>query len=105
MNDPTLAALQDSIAHWERMRDDRAETPEQPIAPDCALCRLFYTSRPSPTCCYGCPVYTTTSQQFCRGTPYAEAERAYDDPNEFAWKEAAQAEIDFLKSLLPEPAQ
>lgn len=58
--------------------------------------------------CDGCPVKAKVRTHGCIGTPWEGASIAYnhwksDDPSTtVAWQEAAQAEVDFLKSLLPE---
>lgn len=101
MDKETKTALLESIAHWERMRDDPC-CHERPGIADCALCGLFSNLR-----CRGCPVAEKTENIRCRETPHSEADLAWrlaQYPTEetlSAWRAAAQAEIDFLKSLLP----
>lgn len=96
----TLAAIQDSIKHWERMRDGKNGASENPGPAACALCVLFFDS----SSCAGCPIATKTVQKLCLGTPYYDAEKTwelrFEQPN--AWRYASQEMIDFLKSLLPE---
>lgn len=103
----TLTALKASIRHWEE--NVAAETPGKVKlgSRDCALCRAFQTwSRGQTSNCAGCPVAAKTGQHGCEGTPYRDAVFAHDkwddagDKN--AWRTAAQAELDFLRSLLPE---
>lgn len=107
MNPETKEALQKSIEHWKRMRDNPSED-EVPGPETCALCQKFIGSG-----CKGCPVAEQVINTNCKHTPYAIGERAFwyylnDDfapaPKERSlqkWKEAAQDEIDFLESLLP----
>lgn len=111
MDEVTLAALKESIAHWEQ--NLAAEYPDNVTigASNCALCGVFLTSN-----CAGCPVNAVTNGNNCLGKPssYIGAVSAfyswrdaveYKKPNraekDAAWRAAAQAEIDFLRSLLP----
>ena len=76
MNKKTLKALEESIAHWERMQDD-PDCGAEPSGTDCPLCARFGGEER----CYGCFV--------------AVAE----------WRRQATREIQFLRSLLPAPAK
>jgi len=103
MNTNTLKALKGSIRKWEgivagKLEDDGSD--------NCPLCRLFLHS--GSTYCAGCPVSTKTGLTFCNGTPYQNEwipifqdgsykRTVFDDET----RDAAQAELDFLKSLLP----
>lgn len=87
MDPATLVALKGSIAKWEGIV---AGGPEG----DCPLCLMFFRGRPIEDICVGCPVMERTGRRMCRGTPY------WDDTN----PKQAQAELDFLKSLLPKEA-
>lgn len=104
MNAETKQAILDSIAHWERMRDDwegcRTKR-ETPTGYNCPLCKLHYT-------CTSCPVKESTGVGSCLETPYTKALNEWKrlafnwpDRSEHRWKTAAQKEIDFLKGLLP----
>jgi hypothetical protein len=102
MDAKTLKALKASIAKWER--NVAAETPRDALtgSDDCPLCALFFRSN-----CNGCPVEDRTGKPVCRDTPYEFADRMlwqweYFDGSRERWQSAAQAEVDFLKSLLPE---
>jgi hypothetical protein len=101
MNAKTLKALKGSIRKWEKivagMGGDRGPA-------NCALCEMFLHEH----ACRGCPVYSRTGQEGCRGTPYDDwkGRRHPHGQNEvFAttphYKSAARAEVRFLKSLLP----
>lgn len=96
-----MQALEDSIAHWE------ANVAAQTIKDiklgirHCALCHVYYNSD-----CQGCPVNARTGQMYCVGSPYNAAqyaaERLEDNPTPETWeiyRRAAQAELNFLKSL------
>lgn len=108
MNPETKEALQKSIEHWKRMRDNPSKD-EAPGPETCALCQKFIDLD-----CVGCPVSEYIEESGCNNTPYGKAERAFwyylDDDSATApkerrlqrWKEAAQKEIDFLESLLPD---
>lgn len=101
-----LKALRESIAHWER--NVAAETPEDVRlgAENCACCAAVYDNIESD--CIGCPIHEKTGKSYCVGTPYEKADVAFfswlhknTDATRDAWRVAAQAELDFLRSLLP----
>jgi hypothetical protein len=105
MTPEALTALRASIKHWQD--NVAAETPDDAsiAAGDCALCDAFHDEGQ----CTGCPVFNLTGKPQCRKTPYANAsfwfEAWEDNPsikNITEWRKAAQAELDFLISLLPE---
>ena len=113
MNTETLNALNESIAHWERMRDgDPTFLVEVPYSSDCPLCELFEIpgEGEGTTLCEGCPVRKRAGFQCCQGTPWLRAAKAFDDarhqPEDSEemeqWRTAAEAMITFLRSLLPE---
>lgn len=110
MDKETLEALKASIAKWER--NAVAEKPEdyKTAATDCPLCGIFLFK---PLSCSGCPVSVETGRAGCDDTPFDDALEAHDDWMDArdsqafgeAARKAAQAEVDFLKSLLPESEQ
>ena len=107
-------ALRQSIAHWERMangkrrkmfnHDNGEYELEVPDADFCSLCVMAgYNPRINKfNDCKKCPVFMKTGLPGCDGTPYDKALDVFlsfgIDSDEF--KEAAQEEVDFLKSLL-----
>jgi hypothetical protein len=105
MDAETAKALEDSIAHWKRMRED-PECGEKPYGSDCALCAKFRPER-----CEGCPV-DDEGDGMCNGTPWDEASWAWhittldpgpiDPVSMVEWHEAADAEIAFLEGLREE---
>jgi len=108
MDDKTLTALQASIKHWEDNVAARGVKSVKLGIKECALCEYFGPfDEPS---CVGCPVSERTGLTGCEGTPYddvCEAEVEWSDhPRTNSYKEyfreIAQTELDFLKSLLPE---
>ena len=115
MDEPTLTALEDSIQKWEDIvAGDKIDMGWG----DCALCDEFLRR-----CCEGCPVAEHVDREGCRDTPYIDfciiEEQAarvlnlrvstfsinevheYDPDRAQAMRQAAQEELDFLKSLLP----
>lgn len=96
MNPRTHRLLKLSIAHWERMRKDK--TKDSPGAIYCPLCKEFYRNE-----CEDCPICQETGMRYCKGTPYDIARESYFFGDKESWEHDAQAEIDFLKSLLPKP--
>lgn len=109
MDKRTLKALKGSIKHWQENVD--AETPDDATTDGfaCDLCDEFHDKYDDLPECAGCPVYKKTGQTGCTGTPYFPAHHALRDwrfkgtsSHKQAWRKAAQAELDFLISLLPE---
>lgn len=86
MTDEALQALQATIARWEAIRDG---TFVFRLKEHCPLCVAFWGGG-----CLGCPVYQSTGQIRCEGTPYKDwrVTRSSED---------AQREVEFLRSLLP----
>ena len=105
MDARTLTALKGSIAKWEAIV---AGTGKDLGTENCPLCEEFY-QKPLARTCSGCPVAVKTGAQFCDDTPYVKYHRLLagiaednDEPlNTPVLTAAAQAELDFLKSLLP----
>lgn len=94
----TLEALRGSIAKWEAIV---AGTGEDLGPENCALCQEFITND-----CEGCPVYQATQRVYCMSTPYGyytEGWKAFhiEGRKDIDLTALAQAELDFLKSLLP----
>jgi hypothetical protein len=111
MDQITRDALESSIKHWQ---ENVAVTSfgQATIGPhDCALCNLFnvYEDKLEERNCIGCPVRKATGQRYCCGSPFEKvcsAHRAFqgDDANLQEFRDAAQAELDFLISLRPAEA-
>lgn len=101
MDKMTLTALKDSIKHWQSNVRRKPENAKMG-ASNCALCSLFNTARRKPeNICRGCPVMKATGLRHCGGTPYSGAVDARRFAGAGQWRVAAQAELDFLRSLLP----
>ena len=102
MTDQALAALKESIDHWRRMAEGRAENGETPGGKDCPLCRIF-ASAPCWHGCAGCPVSEMTRCSNCKETPWLAANLSFNQhgPTSDHFKAAAQKELAFLESLLP----
>jgi hypothetical protein len=119
MEPKTLAALNRSIEHWQRMSEGKflrnyvdergmTATMEAPGASDCALCSLFLNQRTLDIDhCVGCPVSEYTKAHFCMNTPYGEANSTFNiirEQQSPEFFEAAKKELAFLRSLLPKSA-
>lgn len=119
MKPQTLAALHASIDKWEAIA---AGTGVDKGTKNCPLCALFFNRDVPETCCQGCPVVERAGPPNCDNTPYREwadlvvnnnlylfsstlpindMPPAFQDPA----RALAQAELDFLRSLLPEGAR
>lgn len=107
MDAETLEALRGSIAKWEGIV---AGTTTNEGPDNCPLCLRFnsFVNKEAKHGCRGCPVREKVGMSGCDGTPYEEYEdfeRRVDDADEDADEKhaiaLAQAELDFLKSLLP----
>lgn len=113
MDADTLRALEESITHWEK--NVVASSPYEVTlgGASCALCHKFvYNVTESIPACSGCPVYEHTGFSSCRNSPYLDVFRAYqnwlyseteEEHNilRTEYQAAAQAELDFLRSLRP----
>ena len=102
-----MTPLEQSIAHWERMRNDPG-CREEPYGDDCALCDAHYDGNKYATGhqCDGCPVAAETGHPNCSATPHGVAAASHASrrkgPKAWTrWQLAATAEIEFLRSLLP----
>lgn len=98
MDERTLRALNESIAHWQRYADGFGKEEGEPLVGNCSLCRLFYHHN-----CSGCPIRETTGRINCRGTVYGDAFDAYHEhgPTSPQFIDKANIMFEFLKSLLP----
>ena len=98
MTPTTLKAIKGSIRKWVKISNGTGEDQ----GPDnCPLCKLFYAKK-----CKGCPVATVTGQIECEGSPYQvwsefPLEESISSPRSIA---IAEAEVLFLKTLLPKKA-
>ena len=98
-------ALEKSIIHWEK--NLAAKSPgDVKLSPySCALCREFIIKDKDNGRCMRCPIMARTGKTGCEGTPYDDAHIAADlwfyslHGGEDAFRAAARAEIEFLKSL------
>lgn len=111
MNYKTLRALKGSIRKWQAIVDGHGIDQG---GDNCPLCHLFLENADKDYC-EGCPVFEKTGKEFCYGTPYHDEwlelpirltigsinERRTPEDAEKA-RAAATAELEFLKSLLPE---
>ncbi len=98
MDARTEKALRESIVKWEKNAAVEELNDARTGVGDCPLCAIFWQTHD--TRCKGCPVFNVTGLRACRGTPYDGLGRASDTLAGF--RETAQREVDFLKSLLPE---
>lgn len=116
MKPETLKALEASIAHWECNAKAVTFKAARVGWSHCALCGIFnqHKIRPLMVACIGCPISKGSKRrrQYCKNTPYLAAFKLYKQmavsgnenygPRMKAFRKAAQEEVDFLKSLLPE---
>lgn len=91
-----LAALDESIEHWNRHAEGSAPAGEGIGAADCALCALYFCEL-----CTGCPIREKTGMRACGGGPYPRAHAAardfgMDSPE---FREAAREMLEYLRAL------
>lgn len=107
MKKVTLKALQGSIEKWEAIV---AGTGADYAVENCPLCTRFYDREDDRSCVIGrekCPVYKRTGLPRCMESPYDKWSRLTVEnakPRRAETKKqiaAAQAELAFLRSLLP----
>ena len=103
----TLQALRGSIEKWEGVvAGDTTDLGSD----NCPLCQMFQNDeedRPESSVCKGCPVKEKTGHSMCGGSPYKDWIRVEPGFHEKynhtdASLKAATAELEFLRSLLPE---
>ena len=94
MNEKTAAALEKSIAKWERNTEIESLAYAKIGRGYCDLCQLFFNIN-----CEGCPVKNRSGKAWCRGTPYRSAYDKSLSGDLPGFIEAAKAEVKFLKSL------
>ena len=104
MTPETLRALRTSITHWEENLTVNSPDDVDYGSDSCALCAHFIQNN-----CEGCPVEEKTGQWRCQDSPYEDVLKAIETweenptvENSKKVKIAVQAELDFLKSLLPQ---
>ena len=102
MDERTLTALQGSIAKWQAIVDG---TGTDEGTDNCPLCHEFYYK--GAWGCSGCPV-EEAGFLMCQESPYSDWIKLFVDHDAIEGKadtperkQAAQAELDFLKALLP----
>ena len=73
----------------------------RPGVSTCAFCFSYWANG-----CHGCPIRKATGVPFCKGTPYAKADKAFtnfiDSPSNecFAvWQDACAKEVEFIENL------
>ncbi|HYF29434.1 MAG TPA: hypothetical protein VEA36_03680 [Candidatus Paceibacterota bacterium] len=111
MDERTLEALKGSIAKWEAIV---AGTGDEKGVNNCPLCQLFNgPSEEANLGCKGCPVADASGDTGCLNTPYehwTEAPDLIKSPDGgymiggIGSRILAQAELNFLRSLLPASA-
>lgn len=103
----TLTALEGSIAKWEAIVDG---TDADRRTSNCPLCRLFLNKEDENGGCSGCPVRDAANCDGCGNTPYVDWATHHRNAQHVMdvlsvecdeCQRLAQAELDFLKSLLP----
>lgn len=115
MTPNTHAALEDSIAHWQRLysiiSDPHLDTTERKrkasiegyYSDDCPLCALFLSDETLDgdgcSTCDDCPVAEHSGQNLCDGTPWDDARGALELGQQHREGQVL-AEVDFLKRLL-----
>lgn len=106
MKKVTARALEKSIAHWDRLANNKAKNGETVHSESCALCDRFNDlSNPEPCEYRGeyCPVRIEAGRQYCYGTPYYDARTYYRDKwhnkQSVVFQEKARTMRDFLIAL------
>ena len=98
-----VAAIKASVAKWEAIAEHLKENPDEEVynfeGGTCSLCTLFYKVPDDPdeideVPCLKCPVYKKTGKHECHDTPFWDF---FDNQS----IDSANAEVKFLKSLLP----
>jgi hypothetical protein len=95
-----IKATKESIAKWDR--NSRVRKVEKYLvgSDNCPLCVSYRHNE-----CEGCPIAEKAGDIYCRDTPYADAEHAWDDWYEGSTdgtlaRENARKESAFLREVL-----
>jgi len=99
----TIAAIEDSIAHWERLVNGTTSEFETTGHNDCALCKMFYSY--SKGSCGDCPIRNRTGESLCEGSPYVSESNFPQGKNHPEFKREAKYMLDFLKEILVDENQ
>lgn len=102
-----LTALDESIAHWQRLASGNRLPDESIGMSHCALCKLV---DPDTNDCGQCPIaIVNPSNEWCKDTPYDDTDAAtvsytkasgsYEDLDSPAFLAAAQRELEFLQQV------
>lgn len=106
-----LKALKGSIKKWERIVNGSGVDKLQENCALCIYCEKHIDRGGSLSVCAGCPIQRYTGRGLCERTPWyrwysyyfqqnttiGQYAKVFDEKS----KQLAQAELDFLKSLLP----
>jgi hypothetical protein len=121
MNQETIDAIVKARDKYEgyALMEDLWDIQGLDLGPyNCALCLLFNMDGekkrlPDSARCQNCPVALKVGTTQCDNTPFEAVVTAHDNLNNCstfaddslmdAWKDACNAEADFLNSLLPTP--
>jgi hypothetical protein len=103
MSPQTLEALKGSIEKWRKIVEEGGVDQGDR---NCPLCKLFNRCREGGGCA-GCPVDDASIGKGCNNTPYEEWQTLVEDDGDATANTdekmiAARAELDFLRSLLPQ---
>jgi hypothetical protein len=96
MNQRNVFLLEQSIEAWKKKLEVGLESILGPEA--CPLCKEYWSSDWSASC-KGCPI-AILGYKRCIGTPYNDAEEAWDDENKKRFAETCAKEIAFLEEVL-----
>lgn len=113
MDAKTLAALKARIEKWRANTKVENFNDAKIFGDTCPLCAIYWDNKDEDEKCAGCPVSEKAGDIGCYNSPWHDAYRHYDlwaDQERFEtrgtaardFRAAAQVEVDFLISLLPE---
>ena len=91
-----IAALKDSIAHWDRLASGTRHPHEHTGVKDCACCQQWFDCGR----CIGCPIKVRTGLGKCHNTPYDAAEKILGGYHTSEFYEAADVMRDYLIETL-----
>ena len=94
-------ALLASIEHWKENLA-LGVVDAKIVGRDCPLCNLTRSNPEAGVDCRQCPVMRKTGEWDCEGSPWGDVAEARWAADKDAFNYAAQREIAFLESLLPE---
>lgn len=99
-NELDIRLFGEVVEHWARIRYRNRLEGEFAGGEDCSLCKEYVNTQDD---CAGCPIYTKTKENSCKGTPWEDfSVWELDNPDNEGVTQTASNMIEFLEDLKKE---